>query len=374
LNGGPGCSSLFGSFGENGPVKFDKTGQKLLVNKYSWHTQANLLYVEQPVGTGFSFTTGSYAQNETVVANNFYTFIQNFLTVFPDLRSKKLYLTGESYAGTYIPYISQRILDGNKTPLGAKLPIKLTAIGIGNGYIDPFRQNGFGDISAGAPTFKELFNAYGFFGTNKTAIKQFNATCDLCAKYQNVTNQPNWLIDYYNLMDVGGTGNELQNVDDGLAYYLNQPAVRAALHVDTVQTAIAGHPLAWVECSDPVYYILMGNDTGVFSSYTVIPKLLDAGLPIVMWNGNTDTVCNYVSNEMIINGMTWGGKKGFSTGAWPPATPNWLVNGKAAGYKTARSGLTYLRVFNAGHMVPFNQPVAALDIVQTMFAALPLKP
>ena len=67
LTGGPGCSSELALFAENGPCKVNKVGDDTTLNPNSWNTQANLLYIDQPPGTGFS--TGKYDNNETQVAD-----------------------------------------------------------------------------------------------------------------------------------------------------------------------------------------------------------------------------------------------------------------------------------------------------------------
>ncbi|KAI9336235.1 serine carboxypeptidase-domain-containing protein [Zopfochytrium polystomum] len=105
LNGGPGCSSMIGQFEENEPFLIQDDGS-FIQNEYAWNTVANLLYVEQPVGTGFSFAD-KLAYNELEIADTFYSFIDGFYKVFSKTKDCDLYITGESYAGVYIPYIAQ---------------------------------------------------------------------------------------------------------------------------------------------------------------------------------------------------------------------------------------------------------------------------
>jgi hypothetical protein len=101
LNGGPGCSSLDGMFLEVGP--FQALGQgKLVERPHSWVEHATLLFIEQPVGTGFSFTSNPAAspRNLEEVAAHLLTFLENFYAVFPEHHGANLYLAGESFAGT----------------------------------------------------------------------------------------------------------------------------------------------------------------------------------------------------------------------------------------------------------------------------------
>ncbi|KAG6370259.1 Alpha/Beta hydrolase protein [Boletus reticuloceps] len=97
-NGAPGCSSLEGLLQENGPFSWSYGQAKPTVNENSWTNLSSVLWVEQPVGAGFSQGTPNIENEDQLVG-----FLQQFLDVFSELKGKKLWLTGESYAGTYIP-------------------------------------------------------------------------------------------------------------------------------------------------------------------------------------------------------------------------------------------------------------------------------
>ena len=94
-NGGPGCSSLEGLLEENGPFSWGIGTAKPVVNQYSWTNLSSLLYVEQPVGTGFSQGIPD-AKDENDVAEQLVGFFQQFLSIFSELENKNFYLTGES--------------------------------------------------------------------------------------------------------------------------------------------------------------------------------------------------------------------------------------------------------------------------------------
>lgn len=100
-NGGPGCSSLEGLLQENGPFQWNVGTAKPIVNQHSWTNLSSLLYVEQPVGTGFSQGKPE-AKNENDVAAELAGFFVQFLEVFSELKGKKLYLTGESVSSSSI--------------------------------------------------------------------------------------------------------------------------------------------------------------------------------------------------------------------------------------------------------------------------------
>ncbi|KAJ4500491.1 Alpha/Beta hydrolase protein [Lentinula lateritia] len=105
LAGGPGYSSMASALVENiGPNIMTPSG--LARNEYSWHNFTDVFFVDSPVGTGYSTSgLGGAAGDEERVASDFLAFIENLTKVFPGLRTRPLYLLGESYAGRFIPYI-----------------------------------------------------------------------------------------------------------------------------------------------------------------------------------------------------------------------------------------------------------------------------
>lgn len=113
LNGGPGCSSLEGLLQENGPFIWQYGTFAPVRNPYTWVNLTNMVWVEQPVGTGFSQGNPN-AQSETDVAKQFLGFFKNLVETFR-LQGKKIYLTGESYAGSYVPYIADAMFNANDT-------------------------------------------------------------------------------------------------------------------------------------------------------------------------------------------------------------------------------------------------------------------
>jgi serine carboxypeptidase-like clade 1 len=141
LNGGPGSSSLIGLLTENGQIvtNDDSLTQKVngipqvFTNPYSWTASANVLYLESPKGVGFSYCEGATRSSDCVntddsTAQDAYEFLVNFFNGFPEYKANKFYITGESYAGVYIPMLMDQI---SSDSLGGK--INLIGAAIGNG-------------------------------------------------------------------------------------------------------------------------------------------------------------------------------------------------------------------------------------------------
>lgn len=117
LNGGPGCSSLDGLLQENGPFLWQSGTYEPQPNPFSYTNLTNMVWVDQPIGTGFSpAAPGAPANitNEVDVGRDFAGFWKNFMTTF-NMTGRSVYITGESYAGQYIPYIASYMLDQNDT-------------------------------------------------------------------------------------------------------------------------------------------------------------------------------------------------------------------------------------------------------------------
>ncbi|KAK9987101.1 hypothetical protein SO802_032052 [Lithocarpus litseifolius] len=114
LNGGPGCSSIgAGAFVEHGPFRPNGDSGNLVKNEYSWNREANMLYLESPAGVGFSYSANAsfYTHvNDTITAQDNLIFLQNWFAKFPEYQDNDFFITGESYAGHYVPQLAQLII------------------------------------------------------------------------------------------------------------------------------------------------------------------------------------------------------------------------------------------------------------------------
>jgi len=140
MTGGPGCSSLVALFNENGPYTINED-LSLSINPYSWNTNANVLWIDQPTNTGYSYSDfGDLGvTNEAEMAEDMYEFFQTFFTKYPKYAPLPFYVTGESYAGHYIPALSAKIFRENMNNTKG-IRINLRGLAIGNGLVDPLLQ------------------------------------------------------------------------------------------------------------------------------------------------------------------------------------------------------------------------------------------
>ncbi|KAK3846080.1 MAG: serine carboxypeptidase [Linnemannia gamsii] len=358
LNGGPGCSSADGYFLETGPLRF--VDEKLTINKGGWHEFADVVFLDQPIGTGLSYSTQGNLGSLKEVTEHFMAFLKAFYKIFPDRAQHELYIAGESYAGTYIPYFGQGILDHNENVPVGELSYNLQGLSIGNGWIDPLHQY---------TSYIPFVQKYGISTPEllESMAKQQEACLDEIRRQDLITQEVcEGLVSLVmqskkdstkcvNQYDIRLTD---EFPDCGLNWpyelplmkvYLNRPDVRAALH------ATAGN-LSWEECSRRVGTALQHDDST--PSIALLPKILEK-TRILLFSGQHDLICNHIGTEYLISNMTWQGTKGFQD--TPPV--GWKVEDTPAGeWKQARN-LTYVLIYNSSHMVPYDKPLAALDMM-----------
>lgn len=138
--------------------------------------------------------------------------------------------------------------------------------------------------------------------------------------------------------------------------YLRRADVVSALHVGPDKVT------GWSECSGSVSANFRARDS--IPAVKLLPSLLESGIPITLFSGAEDLICNHIGTEELINNMVWSGGKGFeiSPNTWAPRQ-DWTFEGEAAGiYQQARN-LTYILFYNSSHMVPFDYPRRTRDML-----------
>mmetsp|Transcript_15332 Transcript_15332/g.17048 ORF Transcript_15332/g.17048 Transcript_15332/m.17048 type:complete len:436 (+) Transcript_15332:1-1308(+) len=363
MTGGPGCSSLVALFYENGPYHIDKN-LSLSLNPNSWNEVANVIWIDQPVGTGFSYAdhTDDMITNEKEMAEDMYEFLQKFLTQNPKYRPSDFYIFGESYAGHYVPALSARVVDGNNA--GGNPKINLVGSAIGNGWVDPLEQYGaYADflhskklldvVSQGVYNNVLYPTCEGLIDSGVWPAAFLECSLGMTAALSDAEAQNGRTINVYDVRipcEVEPLCYDFSLADKLLA----SADVKKALGVDPSR--------GWVDCATEVHTLLIGD--WVQSFRDDVPKLLQNGVRVLVYSGMEDFVCNYMGGERWLNSMKWSGQDQFLDEEMQP----WIVNATDAGFKKSVKGLTWLTVANAGHMVPMNQPENALEMVKQFFS------
>jgi len=247
------------------------------------------------------------------------------------------------------------------------LAINLTGIAIGNGWVDPLTQYG----------------AYADFLVDKNMLDTTSQTLydstlyPACAVLINTGVWP-LAIEECNLAmqgvlsDAEAQAGRTINVYDvtipcqvePLCYdfsdadtYLNSAEVKAGLGVKS--------DIEWVDCSQEVHLLFLADWVGNFA--VDIPIVLEKNISVLIYSGTNDFICNALGGSRWLSGMTWFGQDAYNKAV----ETDWLVDNKVAGKAKSASGLTFLTVNDAGHMVPMNQPQNALAMAQQFIQGKP---
>ncbi|EYU39414.1 hypothetical protein ABFS82_12G056400 [Erythranthe guttata] len=378
LNGGPGCSSIgFGQSEELGPF-FPQKGNKpqLKFNTNTWNKAANLLFLESPVGVGFSYTntTSDIKQlGDTITALDSYNFLVGWFRRFPQFKSHDFFIAGESYAGHYVPQLAELVIDKNKNALEDDY-INLKGIMIGNAVLDDETdQKGLIDYAwdhavISDALYREIQKKCNFSIANLTT--DCNAALD---KYFDVYD----IIDMYSLyaptcIDTNSTTTArpfsrvprliISNTDgrrirrqlsgydpcasEYTELYMNRPDVQQALHANVTKI-----PYPWTHCSDNITF---WNDAPI-SILPIISKLIAENQRVWVFSGDTDGRVPVTATRYSLRKLGLHIKQDWS--------PWYTYKKQVGGWTVEYEGLTFVTVRGAGHQVPTFKPKQALQLV-----------
>ncbi|WOK93994.1 serine carboxypeptidase-like 35 [Canna indica] len=387
LNGGPGCSSIAkGALQELGPFLVTNDGSNLVFNPYTWSNVANLLFLESPVGVGFSYSNKSSDlenQNDEITAKDTYIFLINWFIKFPEFKSHEFYIAGESYAGHYVPQLAILIHEKNKISTKDS-HINLKGLLIGNPlldlvvnyismakfawtrglisydlyqiYIDQCDLHPMNNsISNWNQGCRDAIDAmYEIFGL----INHFNIFLPTCSKSDSQSLYTTLFTILYLLKS---QKKETRLLDPTMYYdpcaismpdvYLNRLDVQKALHAN-----VSNLPYSYSACRSVAMYCFIFIITSVLP---ILRNLLDVGYRVWIYNGDADGAVPMQSTRESIMSMNLTEKIGDMWGGWR----KWYYEGQIAGWMVEYvEGLSFITIRGAGHMVPTDAPGRALTI------------
>jgi carboxypeptidase C (cathepsin A) len=393
---------------EHGPFYISSNGT-LTPNDSSWNKDANILYVEQPAGVGFSFadTDEDLVTDDATSAADNYELVLQFLDRFPERRSNPFYVASESYGGHYMPQLTLEILKKNTNNF-----INFKGFLVGNPYVDPFSNaitqfasyyshgllakplwDHFLENCNDPKSFltkacdhitNEMFNQFGH-GINPYAldypvcvddkynfddeIKRRPHTRHLKGKTSENTSPETPVMttssQLSHLMNLTRAGPPITSNEDveyqpcaeqHLFDFLDTPAVRKALHVHPSITT------PWKKCGG-IFYSEYDVDTTTIHLYKELVTEAIAGnhdLNMMVFSGDDDSICSTAGTQEWIWGL---GADPVSI--WDP----WSVQDQTAGFVThfdlgpkTEAKFSFVTVHGAGHEVPAYKPVEALQM------------
>lgn len=394
INGGPGSSSMIGLFQELGPCGVGPD-LKPFNNPYSWTNVSNMLFIDQPSMVGFSYSDpvvpgykdsgyiielpteecpayveekyggcGTYSRpdltrtvNSTVnAADGMWRTLQGFLGAFPEYAKSGVNFATESYGGHYAPIFNAYILDQNAKNIPNATPIDLQTVLIGNGWFDPLVQyeafynftinptgNTYDLPAANESVRAEWYNnMYGPGNCYDQTVQCYTTgRDDVCSRADNFCYEK---VEY--ILDIYTEGRDEYDVryltPDPFPYsyyveYLNQPEIQAA--IGAYQNFSESSPTV------SAAFAATGDDDREAGTIAANQQLLDAGVQVVHYYGDSDYVCNWIGGEVVAAKVN---AKGFSEAGFVDiATSDDVVHGQVK-----QAGLfSFVRIYESGHEV-----------------------
>jgi hypothetical protein len=334
---------------EHGPF-LAQAGGTLLPNPLSWNRFATMVYFEQPVGVGFSYSSSPsdyQSLNDEVAASDNAAFLSAFFTAHPQYANNPLFLTSESYGGNYVPQMTRAVLEGTDTRLQAQL--KGFAVGNPVFSID--------DTNA---TFANIMNAVQadiFYGHSLIPLAFFerftragcatlnppSTPCDdlnnemialAGACYGGNACGDNMFAEPFGNATLGVATVPTNDVSAAWTKYLNQPNVQAAIHAKTPRAP-------WDDCSN------IGYDVTWPSSIPDYLAAFRANLKVLVFSGDVDvSTCPFSSTQVAVDTLSQlaGGELVANWSSWAVSGLGGLAAGQTGGYLEKHRAFSFATV------------------------------
>uniref|UniRef100_A0A8C6L548 Carboxypeptidase n=1 Tax=Nothobranchius furzeri TaxID=105023 RepID=A0A8C6L548_NOTFU len=358
LQGGPGGSGTgFGNFEEIGPLNRD-----LQPRKTSWVQTASLLFVDNPVGTGFSYAErpDGFATDVATVASDMLVLLRHFFTLKSDFQSIPFYIFSESYGGKMAAAIS---LELTKVTL---MKCNFAGVALGDSWISPLDS-----VMTWGPYLytTSLLDDYGLADVNNAAqqVKQavakqdFLKATELWSVTESVVEQNTNGVNFYNILKQEEDG-KLALLARRHIYPLHSQSLSELMNGSVrKKLAIIPQNVTWGGQAEEVFSKMAGDF--MKPVVDVVDQLLTAGVNVTVYNGQLDLIVDTMGQEMWVKQLKWEGIPSFNKLRWTPLDDPVSPGITGAFYKTYKNFAFYW-ILKAGHMIPSDQGPMALQMLK----------
>lgn len=342
---------LYGLFMENGPFK---VGPLDGLNKrtYAWNRFAHVVYIDSPVGTGFSFTSNDtgYPTNSSAVASDLFTALSALIEFFPELQLNDLYVGGESYAGKYVPPLALEMSRDSR--------FKLKGIFLGNPLVDPLTQVDYGGYLYQHGLVD--YNQSQYFKDRESSIRSLinsDKIEEAAIELGNLIFLPNGKTYFNNATGFKQYYNFVKDepLKEFWRVFIGLKEVRSAIHVGD---------LPFNDGSSSSDHLLLDVPR---SSKASLQQVLSR-YKVLVYAGQDDIICASPMMENMLDSLEWDGSDGFGKAY----REIWSDSDDVAGYIRRYSRLSTAMIRNAGHMAPIDQPKWVYLLVKNFITGSPL--
>lgn len=338
-----------------------------------------MLYLESPAGVGFSYSANKsfydYVNDEMTARDNL-VFLQRWFTKFPEFKNSDFFITGESYAGHYVPQLAQLIVQ-------TKTKFNLKGIALGNPLLEfntdfNSRAEFFWSHGLISDSTYEIFTKVCNYsqirrqhqsgkltpicsGVNKLVstevsryVDTYDVTLDVCL---SSVDQQAYVLNQLTQLQEGGKIDVC--VEDETTAYLNRKDVQEALHAKLEGIT------SWSVCSDTLGYDLQNLE---IPTIPILGALAKSGIRVLVYSGDQDSVIPLIGTRSLVNGLA----KDFGLNT-TVSYRTWFEGKQVAGW-TQEYGdiLSFATVRGAAHEAPFSQPERSLVLLKAFLEGKPL--
>lgn len=345
---------------EHGP--FRPRGNTLLRNKHSWNREANMLYVESPAGVGFSYSRNKSFYddiNDEVTARDNLAFLEGWFMKFPKYRNRELFITGESYAGHYVPQLAQLVINSGKN-------FNLKGILIGNPLLEfDTDMNAQGDFFWSHGLISDSTHALLTSTCNYSQIMRwvYNISESLSPECYEVYNKSageiGGSVDPFDVLGDKCLSSEEVCLTDEVDVYLNRKDVQKSLHAQLVGTP------NWTLCYPDSAHFLKD---AVIPSINVVEWLVRSGIRASVYSGDQDSRISLIGTRSLLEGLA----KKLKLKTTVPYR-NWFEKKQVGGWTQVYGDiLSFATIRGGSHTAPISQPARSLALFTAFLEGKPL--
>lgn len=354
---------MIGLFFELGPSHIDESITPVF-NPHAWNTNASVIFLEQPVNVGFSYSAKDVDSTDDA-ARDVQALLSLFFHQFPEYAHQDFHLVGESYGGHYVPAFAAEILSHTYTNINLKSAV------VGNGLSDNLRQypsyKPYACDGAGgyAPVIKPEQCA-----SMERALPRCEYLIKRCYETQSrwlclpafIYCQQSQVIPYtntgmnpYDIRDPCESQAELCYAEISYATkYLNRAEVKAAVGAEVDE---------YGSCNWRVNRAFMMTGDWMKPVYRRHAAILERKIPTLIYAGDADFICNWLGIHAWTEALEWAHKDEFNAAEFEDLfLPEGEEDGPYGRVKSSHN-FTFLQLYEAGHLVPHDQPRAANDMI-----------